>query len=171
MNFRFHDNRGGALVELAVLTPLFILLMMGALEIGRLAYFAIEVQNAARAGASYGAENISDANNSASVSQAAKNDAPDVSDLIVVSQGSACVCETIDPTTNTPSGFNPASGTVTCTNSAITSCTSDSSASIQKVVQYVTVSTSASIDPVIHLPGLPKTFTLTGYCAMRILSN
>lgn len=170
MKFQLRDNRGAALVELAVTTPLFVLLMMGALELGRIAYFAIEVENAARAGASYGAVNIGNANLTTTIQQAAKNDAPDVSDLIVVSPGSLCVCETINPSTNAPS-FSPSSGTTSCTSSTITSCTADSSTSIQSVVEYVTVSTSASIDPLIHLPGLPTTYTLSGYSAMRILQN
>ncbi|HEV2133521.1 MAG TPA: TadE family protein [Terracidiphilus sp.] len=170
MKHRFRDDCGAALVEIAVATPLFVLLMMGSLELGRIAYFAVVVQNAARAGASYGAVNVANANLTTTVQQAAKNDAPDVSDLIVVSPGSQCVCETIDPSTNTPS-FNPSSGTTSCTSTTITSCTADSATSIQKVIEYVTVSTSANIDPMIHVPGLPSTYTLHGYSALRILQN
>jgi Flp pilus assembly protein TadG len=173
MKSRFQDSRGAALVELAIVTPIFFLVMMGAMEIGRVGYYAIEIENAARAGAAYGAVNIGNANLTSNVQQAAKNDAPDVSNLIVVTQGSQCVCETIDPTTSTPT-FNPASGTTSCdpTQSTITAdCTADSSTSIQSVVEYVTVSTSASISPLVQVPGLPSTYSLSGYSAMRILHN
>lgn len=170
MKIQLRDNRGAALVELALTTPLFLLLTMGSLEIGRLAYFAIEVANAARAGASYGSVNINNAGATSSVQQAAKNDAPDVSDLIVVSQGNACVCETMNTSTGSPS-FSPSSGTTSCTSSTITSCTAESSTSVQSVIEYVTVSTSANVDPMIHVPGLPTSYTLNGYSAMRILQN
>ena len=170
MKFSFRDSRGAALVELALVTPLFLLLIMGSAEVGRVAYYAIEVENAARAGASFGAVNIGNANLTSSVQQASKNDAPDVSNLIVVTQGSACVCETLNTSTNSPT-FSPASGTTSCTSATITSCTAESSASIQSVIEYVTVSTQADIDPLIYVPGLPSSYNLTGYSALRILSN
>ncbi len=170
MRLSLRDNRGAALVELALVTPIFILLMMGSAEVGRVAYYAIEVENAARAGASFGSVNVGNASLTASIQQAALNDAPDVSNLIVVSQGSACVCETIDTSTKSPS-FNPTSGTTSCASSTINSCNVESSSSVQSVIQYVTVSTSANIDPLIHVPGLPSTYNLTGYSALRILPN
>lgn len=170
MKLQWRDRQGAALVELALTTPLFILLLMGALELGRIAYFAIEVANAARAGASYGALNIGNAGLTSNIQQAAKNDAPDVANLVVVTPGSTCVCETLDSSTNTPS-FNPSSGTTSCSSTSIQSCTAESSTSIQNVVEYVTVSTQATVDPLIHVPGLPNTYTLNGYSALRILGN
>jgi len=170
MKFLLRDNRGAALVELALTAPLFFLLMMGSLEIGRVAYYSVEVENAARAGASFGAVNVQNANTTASVVQAAKNDAPDVSSLIVVSPGQLCVCETVDTSTNSPS-FNPTSGTTSCTSTTITSCTAESSSSFQSVISYITVSTQANVDPMIHVPGLPNTYNLSGYSALRILAN
>lgn len=170
MTFSFRDNRGAALVELALITPLFLTLMMGSVELGRVAYYSIEVENAARAGASYGTVNIDHSNQISTVQQTAMNDAPDISNLIVVTQGSACVCETLNTSTDSPS-FNPSSGTTDCTSTTITSCTAESSTSIQSVIEYVTVSTSANVDPLVHIPGLPNTYNLTGYSAMRILPN
>lgn len=170
MTFSFRDNRGAALVELALITPLFLTLMMGSVELGRVAYYAIEVENAARAGASFGAVNIQNANLTDSVKQASKNDAPDVSNLIVVTQGSACVCETMNTSSNSPS-FSPSSGTISCQSVTIDDCNVESSTSLDSVIQYVTVSTSANVDPLVHIPGLPTTYPLTGYSAMRILPN
>ena len=51
------EETGQALVELALVVPLFTVILFGAVEYGRLAYDAIEVTNAARAGAAYGAQN------------------------------------------------------------------------------------------------------------------
>lgn len=170
MKIRFGDDRGAALVELALAAPLFMLLMMGAIELGRVAYYAIEVENAARAGASYGSVNIGNANQTSNVQQAAKNDAPDIANLVVVSPGSTCVCLTYNVTAGTRT-YNPSSGTTSCTSSTITSCTADNAASIQTVVEYVTVSTSASVSPLVHIPSLPSTYSLSGASALRILPN
>ena len=46
---------GGALVETALTMPLLVILVLGAVELARVAYAAIEVSNAARAAVSYGA--------------------------------------------------------------------------------------------------------------------
>ncbi|HEX8712088.1 MAG TPA: TadE/TadG family type IV pilus assembly protein [Terracidiphilus sp.] len=169
----FFGDRGAALVEMALTTPLLVLIMMGAVELGRLAYFAIEVQNTARAGASYGAVNLSNAfQYPGTVQQAAKDDAPDISNLVVVTPVTACVCETLNTSTNTPS-YNPSSGTVNCTDSRVTTgaCNTNTSTSSQKVISYVVVSTHATIDPLVHLPGLPSTYTLYGNAKMRVLPN
>ena len=40
------------------MTPLVLLLLLGAVELGRYAYFSILVGNAARAGVAYGAQNV-----------------------------------------------------------------------------------------------------------------
>ena len=61
MKLNFRDNGGAALVELALTTPLFLIMILGETELGRMAYYGIEVENAARAGASYGAVNMGNA--------------------------------------------------------------------------------------------------------------
>lgn len=167
MKCQFRDSRGQAIVEMAVVAPLFIVMILGAFEIGRMAYYGIEVENAARAGASYGALNVGYAT-STTVAQAAKNDAPNLADMAVTS-GDACVCETISSSNTT--SFNPSSGTASCTSTTITSCTAESSTSVQSVVSYVTVSTSAAVPFLFRLPGVPQTYTVHGFSALRILAN
>jgi Flp pilus assembly protein TadG len=169
MRLQFSDERGAALVEVALVASFVLLpMMLGAFELGRVAHYAIETQNAARAGASYGAENVSNAS-SATVTQAAKNDAPDLTSLSVT-PGSACVCETLTLSTNTPS-YNPTTGTTNCSNSIITSCTTANATTTQYVINYVTVSTSATVSPLFTVPGLPTSYTLHGYSALRVLPN
>ena len=68
-------NRGGALVELAFITPLLLLITMGAVDIGRAGYVGLEVQNAAHAGAEYGSLNPSD---TTGITAAARGSAPNV---------------------------------------------------------------------------------------------
>jgi Flp pilus assembly protein TadG len=169
MKQRLNDDNGAALIELALVMPIFLLVMFGAVELGRAAHYTIEVENAARAGASYGGENMGNATASSMVIQAAQNDAPDLPSLLVT-PGAGCVCETLNLTTGTPT-FSPSSGTVSCSDATITSCTGTSSSITQSVVSYVTVRTSATIAPAFNVSGLPTSYTLHGYSAMRILPN
>jgi len=175
MKRQFHDNSGSALVEVALAAPLFLLLVTGAFELGRVAHFAIEVENAARAGASYGSQpnNVPGAGaptdaNSLAIIQAAQNDAPDLGNL-TVTPGTACVCETL--TTGSAPTYSPSSGTVSCTDPTIVACTGSSSTVTYRSVTYVTVSTQATITPIFNVRALPVSYTLTGYSEMRVLPN
>jgi Flp pilus assembly protein TadG len=169
--YRLRDSDGGALVEMALVSPLFLLMMMGAFELGRVAHYAVEVENAARAGTSYGAQNIGNAYSS-NVVLAAQNDAPDLLDM-AVTPGNACVCETVTTSgTTTTTSVNPSSGTISCGNSIITNCTTQTSTSTQNVVSYVTVTTSAKVPALfIKVPGLSTSYTVSGYSALRVLTN
>ena len=138
---------GGAIVELAFITPIFCLMFIGAAEFSRLAYFAIEISNAAHAGAAYGAQNHATASDAAGMRQAAINDAANVSGM-TASATHVCVC------TN---------GTaITCAN-AITSCVSPA-----RIYEDVIVTTTATIDPIFHYPGVPTTFTMNGNATMQV---
>ena len=52
-----HEEDGQSLVELALTVPILLLLLLGAAELARVAYAAIEVSNAAEAAVRYGAQN------------------------------------------------------------------------------------------------------------------
>jgi hypothetical protein len=52
------SERGGALVEIAVTLPVMIALLIGTADFARVFYLTIELTNAARAGAQYGAQNL-----------------------------------------------------------------------------------------------------------------
>jgi Flp pilus assembly protein TadG len=168
MRFLLRDTQGGALVEVALSAPLMLLMMLGAFELGRVAHHAVEVQNASRAGASYGAVDAGHAT-SPTVKQAAKNDAPDLTNLIANS-GSACVCETLTTGTNTAT-FNPNIGTISCKDPIITSCIGESGTVVQFAITYVTVSTQADVTSVFHVGPLPNSYTTRGFSLMRVLPN
>ncbi|MBI3466966.1 MAG: pilus assembly protein [Planctomycetes bacterium] len=51
------DRRGGAAIEMAIILPLLVTLVLGAIDFGRFAHTHIAVTNAARAGAGYGIMN------------------------------------------------------------------------------------------------------------------
>jgi len=137
-----------SLVELALVTPVFCLLLLVAAEFGRLAYAGIEVNSAARAGVAYGAQSPSAASDSAGITTAALNDAADVNDLNV-SSSSFCSCSSSSSTA------------VTC-NDAATTCAGS------HVLTYVKVNTSAAVKPMIRYPGIPQSFTLSGQAIMRV---
>src|SRR5437868_14236831 len=88
-----YGDKGQAFVELALVLPIFILLLVGIAEVGRLAYASIEVSNAARAGVAYAAQSHTTAQDSANIQLAATQDAPDVSSLTATTRQS-CACET-----------------------------------------------------------------------------
>jgi Flp pilus assembly protein TadG len=71
---RGHAQKGQALLEIALVTPLILALALGVIELGRYAYIAILVGSAARAGAAYGAQNLTYAADPAAIKQAAISD-------------------------------------------------------------------------------------------------
>ena len=151
------DDIGQAFVELALVLPMFILLVVGGAEIGRLAYADIEISNAARAGVAYAMQSHTTASDNAGIAAAAKQDAPDIPGLVVDNPAVlTCYCETSAGATT---AFSSCNSTVTNT----TTCPSPS-----VIVEYVQVNTSASIDTAFHFPGIPNTLTLRGKAVMRV---
>jgi Flp pilus assembly protein TadG len=150
------EDIGQAFVELALVLPIFLLLLVGAVEVGRLAYAAIEVSNAARAGVSYAAQShttaSTDPTNIGFIKQAASQDAPNITILSAVPSNS-CSCESSAGVFTTTS----------CTTINTTNCASPS-----RIVEYVQVQTSAQVDTLFHFPGIPNKVTLGGYANMRV---
>lgn len=159
------------MVELALTTPLFLLLIVGAVELGRVAYYSIEVENAARAGASYGSLNAENAGDTTDIQYAAKNDAPDLPNL-TVSSSTSCVCEKVTYSSDgsTTESYNPTSGPVSCSVTAPT-CTEDDATATQYNIRFVNVSTHATISPIFNFPGLPSSYTLNGSSQLRTLEH
>lgn len=141
------NDTGQSLVELALMFPIFIILLVGAAEIGRVAYAAIEVSNAARAGASYGSLSRSRAIDLAGIQLMATKDAANLAG-VTATASNFCACST--------------GGTITCS-TALTTCPSPA-----RVIAYVQVNTTANFDPLFHLSGLPTTFVLKGQAIMRV---
>jgi Flp pilus assembly protein TadG len=141
------DDRGGSLLEIAFLMPVLLMMLVGAAEMGRVAYYAIEVNSAARAGAEYAAQNHATAANTTNIVLAASTDAANVGALTTTATTS-CTC-----TSGT---------TITCSNAG-TTCTSPA-----RIEEFVQVSTSATISPIFHYPGLPLSYSLSGHATMRV---
>ena len=166
MKIKLRDNSGSAFVELAIILPILTLLVIASAELGRIAYAAIEVSNAARAGVAYGAQSNLTAKDSAGIKLAAKDEAPNVTSLNATATDS-CVCETV----TTSTGAIKRTAIHVCSGSSSTlaaDCpTSTTSTTVNYVVNYVSVSTSATVSTMFHYPGIPSSFSLSGFAQMR----
>src|SRR5487761_1520239 len=116
-----HGDLGQAMVELALIMPIFVLLIVGAAEFGHLAYAAIEVTNAARAGVAYGSQTHITASDDVDIQLAAIKDGSNVTNLSATSSH-FCSCST--------------GGSVDCT-TALTSCPSPA-----RIIEYVQANTT-----------------------------
>jgi Flp pilus assembly protein TadG len=139
-------EEGGAIVETALTAPMLLALVMGAVEFSRVAYAAIEVSNAARAGVSYGAQSGLTASDTAGIIWAASNDGVNIPGMTVATPILGYTCSDGTAATGTPP-----------------SCTS------AHLVETVTVKTQVTMDPLIHLPGVPRTYTLYGSAIQKCL--
>lgn len=139
------SERGQSLIETALVFPVLITLLVGTAEMARIARAGISVSNAARAAVQYGAQTGYTAQDSTGMQTAASNEAPNLN--VVATPSLSCVCS--DGTS--------------------ASCSSYTDCSTSHLVETVTVTTQATITPVIHLPGLPTTFTVKGSASQRCL--
>lgn len=142
---------GDSLVEMALLLPILTMLLVGTVDLGRLAYMSIEVANAARAGVQYGQQNSSTWSNVNGMQTAATNDAPD---LVGANNGNLSAvatywCQCSDGTTVTPNCF------------PTPSCAGTHRAN------YVKVVTTATYKAWFPCPGVPSTTNLTSQAVMR----
>jgi Flp pilus assembly protein TadG len=151
MSFR-KDESGQALVENALTISFLLLFVLGSVEFGRLSFAAIAVSNSARAGAQYAAQTHATAADTPGIMAAAQNE---------YSYSPSALAVTVDPPVCTCSNNSNPAVTVACTyNSCSTGATLEMS---------LTVHTSTSFDPLIHLPGLPTTYTVPGSAVQKVL--
>lgn len=117
---RLPAESGQSLVEVALMLPFLLLLAFGVIEIGRYAYIAILVGNAAHAGAFYGAH-VNTALNGPGIQQAAANDFVSngqAASALTVTSFAECGCDSAG-TILAPSGYtlqlacSPPAGTST----------------------------------------------------------
>jgi Flp pilus assembly protein TadG len=158
-----HDSRrilrsqsGQSLVELALLTPLLLLLIIGTVEMGRYAILSILVGNAARAGAAYGARNTTTAGDQTGIQNAALADLQDISSFTTqptVTSTFVCGCDnggTIIPSPET----NAACG-VTCNVGS-------------HLVTSVQVTVTGTFNSMFNYPGIPSPLTLSSTATERV---
>ena len=140
------DTRGASFVELAIVLPLFMVILVPVVDLSRAFYASTKVASAAHAGAMYGLENPSDTDG---MVQAAKLG---VSNLSNVSATATYGCECSDGT------------------SAIASCTTTPSCTYNYVT-YVDVVVTAPYNTVFGYPGLPSSTSISRETRMRVGGN
>jgi Flp pilus assembly protein TadG len=144
---REHSRQGGqSVAEIALLAPVLLLMLVGTIEIGRFAYYAIEATGAARAGAQYGMQSLIDSKDLAGIQVAAKNDAPELPGLNVTATD-LCACS------NSPAHY--------------VGCPAQHCGAGHAVV-FLEVNATAQVPSLFHYPGLPAKFTASGKAIMRV---
>ncbi|HVB34684.1 MAG TPA: TadE/TadG family type IV pilus assembly protein [Patescibacteria group bacterium] len=155
---------GQSLAEVALMTPLLLAMLLGAIELGRYAYISILVGNAARAGAAFASERLMNAGNTPGIVQAAKNDYQNNGQdpaLLTVTAADACGCDdgsypvsvTAAACTPTPGGTPP-------------SCSAGAT-----WVVMVTVTASGKYSSLFSYPWIPNPITISKQSTMRAALN
>lgn len=137
------NEEGSSLVELALVTPIFALLLFAAIDFARAYYLSTELVGAAHAGAAYGITNHTD---TAGMKAAATADAPDVPNLNVTTPAWGCECS--DGTGSSAS----CSAKPTCSDN---------------MVYWVTVKASSTYRTIYPWKGIPSTITITQTATAR----
>lgn len=135
---------GQSLVEAALIFPILVTFLLGAADLSRVARATISVSNAAKAGVQYAVQSGFTAQDTSGISSAAAAEAPNLS--LTTTSTISCVCSD--------------GSASTCAN---TDCQNS------HMVEKVTVTTSATVTPLIHLPSLPTSFTIKGKAVQRCL--
>ena len=134
---------GSAMTEIALVLPPLLLMIMGVADFARVFYAAIEVANAASAGALAGSYKVPNARNTTLISNAATNEAPDLSG-VTVSSSRACNC---------------ANGTsVSCGGTCLTG----------NVQMYLTVTVSKTFNTLARYPKVPSQMVLSRTTKIRV---
>jgi Flp pilus assembly protein TadG len=148
-----HPQSGQSLLELAFLVPVLLLLALGVIEVGRYAYIAILVGNAAHAGAIYGSQSLPQSNDPLIVT-AARNDFKSNGQLassLAVTYFATCGCDS--------------SGTVAtaaCTGVGAGTCASG------HWVVLLSVTASGTFSSLFNYPGIPASITVSRISTMRV---
>lgn len=141
---RNSSEAGNSIVEMAFLATLLSMLLLGAFDLGHLAYFNILTNNAAHAGAQYGAQNRVTAADNTGMQNAALNDAGSPAGMTATGSH---YCE--------------------CANGSASTClATDCSGS--HMMLYVKVNTNAPYTPVFSFLGLPPAGTVQGQAVERV---
>lgn len=150
----FASDRGSSIIEFAILAPILVFFLVGLIETGRFAYFAILAANAARAGAQYGAQDLETAYDTGGIAQAAFQDGQSLANWenggghITVNQ--LCATDGSAPQAcSTPWGASPP----------------------QNTVYYVQVEVTGTFTSLLQFPGLPGHLPISGSCTLRVATQ
>jgi Flp pilus assembly protein TadG len=150
------SQAGVALVEFAIALPFLMMLAVGIVEMGRLAYYNILVGNAAYAGAFYGSTDLKTANDTNGMRSAALADGQNVPQ-ISVSPAPTQTCACYDSSTGSASSLSCSLNGSTC-------------ASGTHRIIYVTVTVTGRVNTLFDYQplGLPNPWTITRTATLRV---
>jgi len=157
------SQSGQSLIELAFALPVLLLLAVGIIELGRFAYIAVLVGNAARAGAGYGAQSLPQAVDKPGITAAVQNDfkdnAADSANLSLSSTDSSVSCGCDSGGTITTAGcttiLNPSAGTCAAGHWVV----------------IVAVTATGTFNSLFNYPGIPGSITVSRTSSMRVAQN
>ena len=152
-------TEGGALVELAVSLPILVVILAGTVDFARVFNMSVSLQNAARAGAQYGAYSVANSGDTSTMQTTATGSIPQVTG-VTATASRACMCATdAGVFSNTsPSANN-------CTAAASTACPTG------HVVITVTVTATKTFSSLMSvLPGVPSSINLARSATLRVVN-
>ena|SRR5690242_10673897 len=135
---------GQSMVELAMALPLLLLLLLAAVEMGRIYYAYLTADDAARAGVEYGAQNLATASDLSGMQNTALNNAKDVQGM---SASASQWCE--------------------CGNGSRMACGDAMCASGTESV-YVEVDTQMQFHTLLTYPGMASSLHIAGHAIRRV---
>ena len=144
---RFHSrasSRGQSVVELALTSPFLLVLALVASDACRVYFTSIAVNNAAKAGAQYGARSLANSGDLSGMQNAALADAPQ---LYGISANASVYCEC----PGVPGSF---------------ACSTPTTCSDKRA--YVEVDTTTIFHTLISYPLIPDTVPISGQAIMRV---
>jgi Flp pilus assembly protein TadG len=150
------SQTGAALVELVVALPVLVLMLVGTADFARALYMSVEMTNAARAGAQYGAHKLALSSNTAGMQATALAAAPNISGMIATATRECqCASDAGIFTALTPS--------TDCNTAPATSCPG------RHRVMTVTVITTATFTTIAGNVGILRTLPLTRTATLRVV--
>lgn len=153
---RSRGESGSAFVEMAVALPVLVAIFIGTADFARVFYYAMELTTAARAGAQYGAYNSVTVTETANITSAAQNAAPNISPITVIIATPPGVCQcALNDGTGQPWPAVACSPTPTC-------------ASGSHLVQYITVQTRKTFTIISRFLPINRSITLTRSATLRV---
>jgi Flp pilus assembly protein TadG len=137
----WRTDAGSAALELAVISPLILLLLIGVVDYGRAFFTSVTVTNAARAGAEFGAQGPTTSGDTVAMRKFAQGDAQEAG-TISVSARRYCECGGVSH--------------------ACTACASGAAPDV-----FVEVTATKALSMLLPYPGLPRTVTITRTATFR----
>jgi Flp pilus assembly protein TadG len=131
-------QRGNALIEMGLATPMLMLLLSAVIDFGRVFYYSDAAVSAARAGAQYGIQSAANFGNHAGMQLAAETDAQDIPNF---SATATSYCQD--------------------SNGTAVACTAAGAEG------YVKVATSITYDLILSWPGIPNPLPVGAKAIMR----